>query len=45
MEVEMLKFKSIDSIKEASMMEKFLSVFLGVMISLLTVVIIGIAKL
>ena len=41
----MLKFKSLDSIKEASMMEKFLSVFLGVMISLLTVVIIGIAKL
>ena len=25
----MLKFKSLDSIKEASMMEKFLSVFLG----------------
>lgn len=41
----MLKCRSLDSIKDASLTEKFLSVVLGIMISLLTIVVLGIVGL
>jgi hypothetical protein len=41
----MLKCRNLDSMKDASLTEKLLSVILGIMISLLTIVVLGIVGL
>jgi len=41
----MLKCRNLDSMKDVSLTEKLLSVILGIMISLLTIVVLGIVGL
>lgn len=45
LEGNMLKCRNLDSMKDASLTEKLLSVVLGIMISLLTIVVLGIVGL